>query len=66
MITGNTHLNYYFDFGVCPCFRPVCLSVYLSVCPVCLSAKLNYCHFRRKFGEQTSRILDFKPEGLEG
>ena len=36
---------------------------------VCLSAKKNFSSKMdqiRKFGEQTSRILEFKPEGLEG
>ena len=38
------------------------LSVSLSVC-VCLSEKLFLLY---GFGEQTSWILEFKPEGLEG
>ena len=36
---------------------------------VCLSAKKKFSSKMdqiRKFGEQTSRILEFKPEGLEG
>jgi hypothetical protein len=36
---------------------------------VCLSAKKFFSSKMdqiRKFGEQTSRILEFKPEGLEG
>ena len=43
---------------------------YLCVFPsVCLSAKkvfLSKMDQIRKFGEQTSRILEVKPEGLEG
>ena len=43
----------------------------LSVClSECLSAKKKKFSSKmvkiRKFGEQTSRILEFKPEGLEG
>ena len=55
------YLNYYFSYDVCACFR---LSVCLSVC---LSAKKNLMGMdqARKFGEQTSRILEFKPEGLD-
>ena len=57
------YLNYYLSYDVCACFRP-------SVCPSeCLSAKKNFSSKMdqiRKFGEQTSRILEFKPEGLEG
>ena len=35
----------------------------------CLSAKIFFSSKMdqiREFGEQTSRILEFKPEGLEG
>ena len=56
------YLNYYFSYDVCACFR---LSECLSVC---LSAKKNFSSEMdqiRKFGEQTSRILEFKPEGLD-
>ena len=56
------HLNYYLSGAVCAVC--VCLSasvcLRLSVC-VCEKLFLLYC-----FGEQTSRILEFKPEGLEG
>ena len=44
------------------------MSVRVSVClSVCLSAKkiLMGMDQARKFGEQTSRILEFKPEGLD-
>ena len=57
------YLNYYFSYDVCACFR---LSVYLSVCISVknfFSSKMDQI---RKFGEQTSRILEFKPEGLKG
>ena len=44
--------------------RRLCgLRLSASVC-VC-EQHLNNCHFRREFGEQTSRILEFKPEGLD-
>ena len=57
------YLNYYLSYDVCACFRP---SVRLSEC---LSAKIFFSSKMdqiRKFGEQTSRILEFKPKGLEG
>ena len=56
-----SYLNYYFSYDVCACFR---LSECLSVC---LSAKKNLIGTdqARKFGEQTSRILEFKAEGLD-
>ena len=44
------------------CVRPsVCLSVFLQ--KKNFSSKMDQI---RKFGEQTSRILEFKPKGLEG
>ena len=52
--------NYYFDFAVC---LSVC--VYVRVCPKKIPSG-STCHFRCKFGEQTSRILEFKPKVLEG
>ena len=55
------HLNYYLSFDVCASFR-------VSVLSVCLSANKNFLSKMdqiRKFGEQTSRILEFKPEGLD-
>ena len=61
-LIGLHYLNYYLSFDVCACFR-------LSEClNVCLSAKnfLSKMDQICKFGEQTSRILEFKPEGLEG
>merc|ERR1712051_1106313 len=57
-----SHLNYYLSFDVCASFR-------VSVLSVCLSAKIFFSSKMdqiRKFSEQTSRILEFKPEGLEG
>ena len=48
-------------------FELRCLCMFLSVCPsFCknfFSSKMDQI---RKVGEQTSRILEFKPEGLEG
>ena len=56
------YLNYYLSYDVCACFRPsVRLSVFLQ--KNFFSSKMDEI---RKFGEQTSRILEFKPEGLEG
>ena len=45
---------------------PVCASVRLSVSVFLQSFFLSKMDQIRKFGEQTSRILEFKPEGLEG
>ena len=48
------------------CFRlSVCVCLSASVCLRLrtFSSKMDQI---RKFGEQTSRILEFKPEGLEG
>ena len=53
------YLNYYLSFDVC---LSVCLSVCLRL-SVCVCEKLFLLY---GFGEQTSRILEFKPEGLEG
>ena len=58
------YLNYYFSYDVCACFRlseclSVCLSVFLQ--KKILMGMDQAC----KFGEQTSRILEFKPEGLD-
>ena len=55
----HAYLNYYLSFDVCASFR-------VSVLSVCLSAKFFFRPKWIKFGEQTSRILKFKPEGLEG
>ena len=47
-------------------FELRCLSVCLSECLSAnffFSSKMDQIH---KFGEQTSRILEFKPEGLAG
>ena len=52
------YLNYYLSFDVCACFR---LSVFLQK----KFFRPKWIKFP-KFGEQTSRILEFKPEGLEG
>ena len=55
----HRYLNYYLSGAVCP---SICLSE-------CLSAKIFFLSKMdqiRKFGEQTSRILEFKTEGLEG
>ena len=49
------YLNYYFSYDVCASFRVSVLSVFLQ--------KKN--SLWRVFGEQTSRILEFKPEGLD-
>ena len=54
----STYLNYYLSGAVCP---SVCLSVCLSFCK-----KFFFRPKSIKFGEQTSRILEFKPEVLEG
>ena len=55
------HLNYYLSYDVCACFRlSVRLSVWVSFCKKKTSSKMDQI---RKFGEQTSRILEFKPEG---
>ena len=48
------HLNYYLSGAVCA----VCVCLSASVCE-----KLFLLY---GFGEQTSRILEFKPKGLEG
>ena len=53
------YLNYYLSYDVCACFR---LSECLSFCKKKFSSKMDQI---RKFGEQTSRILEFKPEGLD-
>ena len=54
------YLNYYFSYDVCACFRlSVCLSVFQQ------KIFLIGMDQARKFGEQTSRILEFKPEGLD-
>ena len=55
----TSHLNYYLSGAVCP---SVCLSECLSAKKI-FSSKMDQI---REFGEQTSRILEFKPEGLEG
>jgi hypothetical protein len=50
------YLNYYFSYDVCACLSE------------CLSEKKtdpSKMDQTRKFGEQTSRILEFKPEGLD-
>ena len=59
-VNASIHLNYYFSYDVSACFR---LSVCLSFCKNFFSSKMDQI---RKFGEQTSRILEFKPKGLEG
>ena len=51
-----TYLNYYLSGAVCP---SVWVSVFMQKK---ISSKMDQT---RKFGEQTSRILEFKPEGLE-
>ena len=53
----TTHLNYYLSGAVCG-FR---LRLRLSA-KIFFSSKMDQI---RKFGEQTSRILEFKPEGLD-
>ena len=52
------YLNYYLSFDVYP---SVWVSVFLQ--KKFFSSKMDQI---RKFGEQTSRILELKPEGLEG
>ena len=61
-ISTSYYLNYYLSYDVCACFRvSVCLSECLSAKNFFSSKMDEIC----KFGEQTSRILEFKPEGLE-
>ena len=61
---SGTYLNYYFSYDVCACFR---LSVLVSVCLSVFLQKnfLMGMDQARKFGKLTSRILEFKPEGLD-
>ena len=51
------NLNYYLSGAVSLCFR---LSVFLQK-----KTDPSKMDQTRKFGEQTSRILEFKPEGLD-
>ena len=63
------YINYLSKLHTILATMSVRVSVLVSVClSVCLSAKKNFSSKMDqicKFGEQTSRILEFKPEGLD-
>ena len=62
-------LKYFSIFFLLPTSSNIANMLYLNYylcgafCVVCVCEKLFLLH---GFGEQTSRILEFKPEGLEG